>query len=126
MVTDPEILLSYFLRIPGTDQLRFTADGRDAFAQRFARQGVNIDTLKTTAHFLQAHHYVTCAELKAMRCDKNTEPALKPAVCVSQGLRRFVHFNARPCPAPIYRPRYVEVIGILSWPSSMLIWCRIT
>jgi len=68
---------AYFIRVPGSDQLRFTAVGRQALAPRWARQGFSLDTIKTGADFMRVQNIVICTELQALRDDRNSGPELR-------------------------------------------------
>ena len=68
---------TYFIRVPGSDQLRFTAVGRQALGPRWARYGFSLDTIKTGADFMRVQNVVMCAELQALRDDRNSGPELR-------------------------------------------------
>lgn len=66
-----------FIRVPNSKRLRITAAGQELFAKRFAKQGFNIESIKSSDEFLRALNVTTMAEINAVRCDRNSEPALK-------------------------------------------------
>lgn len=66
-----------FIRDPNSNKIRFTAVGKQKFAQRFARRGFDIASIKTSDQFVTALNATTSAELTELRDDKNSEPALK-------------------------------------------------
>lgn len=77
-MTAPE---HFFLLDPATGRLRFTATGRRALGPRFARAGIDLQTLKTLEHARAAAAEVSHRELRALASDlKGRDPALDAAM----------------------------------------------
>ncbi|HRE08988.1 MAG TPA: hypothetical protein PKX00_25440 [Opitutaceae bacterium] len=71
----------YFLCDPATGRLRFTATGRRMLGPRFARAGIDLQTLKTLEQARAAAAEVAHQELMALAAElKGRDPALDAAM----------------------------------------------
>ncbi|HPE74091.1 MAG TPA: hypothetical protein PK018_18275 [Candidatus Competibacter sp.] len=70
----------YYLLDPVTGRLRFTATGRRVLGPRFARAGIDLQSLKTLAQARAAAAEATRQELQALAADRKGADPLLDAV----------------------------------------------
>lgn len=74
MVT--QTLEQCFIRMPGSDKIRFTAKGKERFKTPFAKVGYKIDDIKTVGQLLAAHNLHLQSEIQKVISDPKSEPLL--------------------------------------------------
>ena len=72
-----ETVSKYFIRVPGSKDIRMTAAGKTHFREKFADVGYCVDNIKSVGQFFVAHNAYLRKYFESIVLDRATEPAIK-------------------------------------------------
>lgn len=82
MKSDPteismETVAQYFIRVPGSKEIRLTKAGKERFRTDFARVGYRVEEIRTISQFFKAHNSYLNNYFESVAANSSTEPAIK-------------------------------------------------